>query len=75
MASAFLRKRKNFLRTLEKLLTLDQLAAAFKEENWPVQTFFKNGVQALLAIYIALKSEDSIDRLLSNRAYHQFHPS
>lgn len=57
------KEKKTFVRTLEKLPDLDQLAAAFKEENCPVQRLFENGVRILLAIYNAPKSEDSIDHL------------
>ncbi|GFY79581.1 uncharacterized protein TNIN_146161 [Trichonephila inaurata madagascariensis] len=54
---------KAFIRILENLLNLDQLAQVFQEENCPVQTLHENGVRILLAIYNAPQSENSIDNL------------
>lgn len=57
------KEKKTFLKTFEKLANLDQIAAAFKEENCSVQRLFENGIKTLLAVYNAPKSVDSIDHL------------
>ncbi|GFY47219.1 uncharacterized protein TNIN_371541 [Trichonephila inaurata madagascariensis] len=61
---SFLKKGgKTFIRILENLPNLDQLAQVFQEENCPVQALHENGVRVLLAIYNALQSENNIDNL------------
>ncbi|GFS56691.1 uncharacterized protein TNIN_84961 [Trichonephila inaurata madagascariensis] len=54
---------KNFIRILENLPNLDQLAQVFQEQNCNVQTLHENGIRVLLKIYNAPKSKNSIDNL------------
>ncbi|GFY50124.1 uncharacterized protein TNIN_488681 [Trichonephila inaurata madagascariensis] len=67
--SAFFKKgKKTFIRILENLPNLDQLAQILQEENCHVQTLHENGIRVLLAICNAPKSENRIDNL----CYTQF---
>lgn len=62
-SALFKKGKKSLLKVFEKLTNLDELAAAFEEENCSAQRLLESGTQTLLAVYNAPKSVKSLDHL------------